>query len=184
MVIEQTQEQIRAAHRFSRHANIIGIRLLSATLFRDQNDFLTDPNQQFEVEIKFEAATRRIIEQRFEATVTFSCRVKLANADSPDKPEAFRVECLLCGVYVLKSGYEPTPHEAESFHRGNVVFNCWPYFREFVQGSVARMDLPPPPIPFLRMHGKQSKTPKEISVREISGKPRIGTPRAQAKSHS
>jgi len=61
------------------------------------------------------------------------------------------IACRLEVAYELAEGYIPTPEEIEAFRQGNAVFNCWSYFREYVQNSVARMSFPPVTIPFLRM---------------------------------
>jgi len=61
------------------------------------------------------------------------------------------ISCRLEVAYELAEGYEPTSEQIDAFRQGNAIFNCWPYFREYVQNSVARMNYPPVTIPFLRM---------------------------------
>lgn len=51
----------------------------------------------------------------------------------------------------------------EAFSRSNGVYNAWPYWREFVQNTVARMNLPPLTIPVFRLllpKAKRKKTKK------------------------
>jgi hypothetical protein len=57
--------------------------------------------------------------------------------------------------YELAEGYEPTSEQIEAFRQGNAIFNCWTYFREYVQSSVARMNFPSVTVPFLRMVPKR-----------------------------
>jgi hypothetical protein len=44
-----------------------------------------------------------------------------------------------------------TTEELEAFGEGNAVFNAWPYWRELVQASLARMSLPPVTLPVFRL---------------------------------
>jgi hypothetical protein len=44
----------------------------------------------------------------------------------------------------------PSPEELEAFAQSNAVMNCWPYWRELVQTTVAKMNLPPLVVPLLR----------------------------------
>lgn len=45
----------------------------------------------------------------------------------------------------------------EAFAQSNGVYNAWPYWREFVQNTVARMNLPPLTIPVFRLMPKVTK---------------------------
>jgi preprotein translocase subunit SecB len=44
-----------------------------------------------------------------------------------------------------------TQNNLEAFSNANGVYNAWPYWREFVQNMVARMNLPPLTIPVFRL---------------------------------
>ncbi len=44
----------------------------------------------------------------------------------------------------------PAPEEMQAFAETNALMNCWPYWRELVQTTVARMGLPPLVVPLLR----------------------------------
>lgn len=50
----------------------------------------------------------------------------------------------------------------EAFGKSNGIYNAWPYWREFVQNTIARMTLPPLTIPVFRIIApekrKQRKT--------------------------
>ena len=41
--------------------------------------------------------------------------------------------------------------ELEAFGEMNAVFNAWPYWRELVQASLARMSMPPLTVPVFRV---------------------------------
>ena len=53
--------------------------------------------------------------------------------------------------YQLAEGFSPTAAEQKAFMEANAVFNCWPYWREFVKSTTARMNLPPLTLPFFRV---------------------------------
>jgi len=44
-----------------------------------------------------------------------------------------------------------SPEELEGFGHVNAVFNAWPYWRELVQTSLARMAMPPLTVPVFRL---------------------------------
>jgi len=45
----------------------------------------------------------------------------------------------------------------EEFAKSNGVFNAWSYWREFVQNTLVRMELPPFPLPLYRMSAPTTK---------------------------
>ncbi len=52
-------------------------------------------------------------------------------------------------VYRLRT--KPTAPDARAFAGVNAVFNAWPYWREVVQNTSARMGLAPPTVPLLKV---------------------------------
>ena len=53
----------------------------------------------------------------------------------------------------------------EAFGKSNGIYNAWPYWREFVQNTVARMTLPPLTIPVFRLlRPKKAKRTKKNKV--------------------
>jgi hypothetical protein len=83
--------------------------------------------------------------------LTIPIRFGFRAVTEDEKTEVMVITCRLAVAYELTEGYEPTPEQIEAFRQGNAIFNCWSYFREYVQNSVARMNFPPVTIPFLRM---------------------------------
>jgi hypothetical protein len=80
-----------------------------------------------------------------------------------DRPEEqrplIRIECCFEAEYSFMPGFTPSESQIEAFRSANAVFNCWSFFREFVQSSVTRMHFPPPPVPFLKIVRK-AEAPK------------------------
>jgi len=58
----------------------------------------------------------------------------------------------------------------EAFAQANGVYNAWPYLREFVQNTVARMNLPPMIIPVFRLVHEGAKKSKTKKKKNIKGK--------------
>jgi hypothetical protein len=156
--IKQTREQFQHAGVLTKNTSIQNIRLLSSNCRRINDDeYLANASESLQVEVFFKPTQLRVLDQRLFAEISFECKVvPVPNDTSNDTSfvgttEVLRIECVLEAVYLLKGGYTPSAEERDAFHQGNAVFNCWPYFREFVQNSAGRMDFPPPPIPFLRV---------------------------------
>ena len=77
------------------------------------------------------------------------------------KQTVVSLECTYAVDYQLREGFEPSPKQVKAFKDGNVIFNCWPYFREYLQNSVQRMGFPPLVAPFLRVQPKPPKASKK-----------------------
>lgn len=65
--------------------------------------------------------------------------------------------------------------ELDEFGRVNALFNAWPYWREYVQGSLARMSMPGYTIPVLRVQreGRATAIPngkRPATKQGVSGK--------------
>jgi hypothetical protein len=72
------------------------------------------------------------------------------------KPLAL-VECTWEVDYRLAEGYQPPAEAVKAFKDGNAVFNCWQYFREYVQNTITRINLPPLTVPLLHLAPKPPK---------------------------
>ena len=53
--------------------------------------------------------------------------------------------------YSLPKDFKVSRRQLNTFARINGAFNAWPYWREFIQNTVARMDLPPITLPVFRL---------------------------------
>jgi hypothetical protein len=54
-------------------------------------------------------------------------------------------------VYSLEEGLDPRPEELEQFVYWNVVFNAWPYWREYLSSTINRAHLPVFALPVMKM---------------------------------
>lgn len=54
-------------------------------------------------------------------------------------------------AYRLPEHVNPSKEEIKAFSETNALLNSWPYWREFVQSSTVRMNLPPLTLPLFRL---------------------------------
>lgn len=54
-----------------------------------------------------------------------------------------------CVEYAIKSEIELTPDEIKEFGKVNVPYHVWPFWREYVQSTCNRMNLPVTTLPML-----------------------------------
>ena len=54
-------------------------------------------------------------------------------------------------LYRIPAGEDFSSEEFEAFAQVNAIFNAWPYWRELVQTSLARMDMPVLTVPVFRI---------------------------------
>lgn len=84
-----------------------------------------------------------------EAGHTFGCIVKFG-AISGDEPDPrYRLIANFRVVYETKSETPPDEHDLHQFVHYNVVFNAWPYWREYVSSTINRAGLPRTVLPVL-----------------------------------
>lgn len=82
-----------------------------------------------------------------------------------EKVDVISLECVIAADYTLQGDFTPSDEQIKAFQEGNAIFNCWPYFREYAQSTLCRMNYPPLAVPFLRVELKaQPKTTAKKSV--------------------
>lgn len=147
MVIKQTTEELKQAIALNCNSDLISIRVTQAELWSAPTDNLID-DQEAETEIAFRPTVVRRQSDSLGLTIEFHFGV----SSGVDKPmDLLKVNCRFEAVYSIATDFEPTNEQIAAFHKGNAVFNCWPFFREFVQNATVRMHIPPPAVPFLRI---------------------------------
>jgi len=83
--------------------------------------------------------------------------------EKSEKPSiAIEAEFLL--IYELDNCEDIKQDSIEAFGRVNGIYNAWPYWREFVQSTIARMGLPNLTIPVFRLVAPQNKDNKQIKA--------------------
>jgi hypothetical protein len=102
----------------------------------------------------------------FVALTDLKAQVSLSE-DETDPP--FLVKARFALSYTLPEGFQATKEEIAAFARVNAVFNAWPYFREYVQSTAARMMLPTVTLPLYRLRKptpEKKSEPEKLEVAE------------------
>jgi hypothetical protein len=155
--IEQDKNQAKLAFSLQSRAEIDTIRLTESTVACK----VAPENVSFPLVMMLKHQAEDAVVSGGKLTIPIRFGFKALTEDN--KAEVLIITCRLEVAYELAEGYEPSPEQVEAFRQGNAIFNCWTYFREYVQNSVARMSFPPVTIPFLRM------VPKAISATSAEG---------------
>lgn len=151
MLITQSVEELQAATQLHLNSAIQSIRL-SSSRCRSVNFDQLKSLEQIETRVGFKPTTAVTDGEKLTLTIEFTFTAQSLTTEGKKKPtEVMGIHCELEACYNLKPGFSPTETQIAAFHKGNAVFNSWPFFREFVQNSAVRMEIPPPPIPFLRI---------------------------------
>lgn len=144
--ISQNPKQARLAASLQERSEILNIRLV------ESNANCKEPLREnmlnrlpFSLAVKFRPETFEVVGRNLCVITRFNFKI----ISEKDKAELVVLSCLLEAEYALSEGFEPSPQQIKAFKDGPAIFNCWPYFREYVRNTVARMNYPPPTIPFL-----------------------------------
>lgn len=157
MTLDRASEVIKVA-------NLADIQLQSAAFSRNirSPEDITG-NEELEISSAFKAQASEIEDQEFFVLTTLEVEVSPQDTDGDQvgkvKDEqlrasddrAFWVHCTFELKYALPEGFSASSDELAAFAETNGVFNAWPYFREFLQSSMARMGLPPLYLPLFRV---------------------------------
>lgn len=84
----------------------------------------------------------------------------------PEENTEVQVDASFELVYSFPKELDPPPtkDELQAFAEINAVMNCWPYWRELVQTTVGRMNLPPLVVPLIRWVPPKPVAPKNTDV--------------------
>jgi hypothetical protein len=152
MTIKQTHEAWVSSHALSQNLEILDVGLMSAAFQRHTMAQQNAQNELYKVELDFTPKDASILEGVLRAAVLFTFRITQDVASTPEPLPVMTLECVFEARYNVRPGYIADSPQIQAFHAGNVVFNCWPYFREFVTNATTRLELPAPPIPLLIVH--------------------------------
>lgn len=71
--------------------------------------------------------------------------------------------------YGLPAALSTPPEVLKEFSATNALYNAWPYWRQFVQDSIARMGLPPLIVPLLKI----GRRPTEAGTNSAATSPHV-----------
>lgn len=82
------------------------------------------------------------------------------------------IEATFLLAYRISTREGLTDDHYQEFANMNGIYNAWPYWREFVQNTIARMSLPPLTIPVFRLVGpKKIDNAQQKASNKVKGKP-------------
>jgi hypothetical protein len=123
---------------------ILHVRLIGGTL----NVAPSDENQRPDP-IQYSTSFHLNVDTR-----ALDCRVQfefLGRVPAVAPPHrVVRVTATYLVTYLVRAGKEPSVEALTAFSQINTTYNAWPYWREFLQSALQRMDLPPFVAPLLR----------------------------------
>ena len=120
------------------------------------------PPESLRLRIKFTSKALPRKREGFSAQVRFDLTGSKGEKDS-NKP-LLDIRCSFHLDYSLPPDSAIKPSEIRAFAKSNAIFNGWPYFREIVQNTCARLGLSPPPVPLLKF---KIVAPKQNGQKEI-----------------
>lgn len=127
---------------------IEGIRLANAKLTSGEADWAA--SEALNVSFRFKSKVVELVQTLMRIEVAF----RMTGEAKETGAKVVRVDCVFEGRYGLNPEFAFTKEHAEAFANGNAIFNAWPYFREYLQSSLARMGYPTLVAPFLVMRPK------------------------------
>lgn len=175
IVIEQDQDETRLAFEVHRNAAIHRIRLARAKIASHATD--EGPGTPIAVTFQFKSKPMSAPSNVLRLDIAFRMAgageqgkaIGGSQAKQPAEKRREPVVLVECGYevdYVLREGFKITPEHVKAFKDGNAIFNVWPYFREYLQSNLQRMDLPPLTAPFLRLEPKpttRKRRPNQVA---------------------
>nr|WP_298717037.1 hypothetical protein [uncultured Steroidobacter sp.] len=84
------------------------------------------------------------------------------------------IECVFAADYLVKSEEAPSSEIVSAFGE-NIVFHVWPYWREYVQSTLARSRLPSIALPMFRVRQKPASSESKSPMSPMS----LEAPQAQ-----
>jgi len=160
VVIEQDEMELKHSVELHLNAALETLRLVSAEIKSDVEPEALEG--ELRTSYSFRPASSKRIDNALLLDLFFELNILQTQDDSAPHTIA-SLACTFRARYSLRPRFQPTPEQIKAFHAGNAIFNCWPFFREFVQSSSVRLALPPPPVPFLRFGPKPPPVAKEAS---------------------
>jgi hypothetical protein len=137
---------------------------------------IRDASAVREARLVFQRFTKVI--QRYDDgfLVGASMRARVVGQDdeTTDEPPV-QIDVTFALHYALEGTPSASDEDLEEFARVNGAFNAWPYWREYIQTTAARMNLPPTLLPVFRVQRPKPVTPpvKTIVSEEEPGAPEL-----------
>ena len=165
----QVEATARLAAPVSERVEIEAIRQVEGQFKLKEFGVIASP----EVELMIRGnATHDPVLDRVRASVQFNLRARL-QVETDAGNDLFTITAAYLLLYKLESSEGLSQEHYDAFGRLNGLFNAWPYWREFVQTTTARMGLPSITIPVLHVLGRKAETNATLlsDVQQCSRRP-------------
>lgn len=136
---------IKLAEKLAKNLSLSKIHLKEASCTRTPERVVPTKNE-ISIDVK-----SGLLKSDKENILPFNVVFTVKATDKDSGQDTFQVEVEFCVIYQSKKDVKPPDNEIEAFGITNVVFNAWPYAREYVQSTLMRMDLPPFAMPLLKI---------------------------------
>ena len=131
----------------SAQVEILEVRLVETNARRSSVDIPS--GNEVSVQVGFRVRTDVDRDGR-KVTVSPRFRVDSADAKRKGASQLLQIEAEFQLIYSINSFDQLTDENFKAFGELNGIFNCWPYWREYVQQTTVRMGLPPLTLPVYR----------------------------------
>jgi len=147
---------VQQSFKVSQRVNLEDVRLVNSTC-KQAPEAVGGQKKIMDVET---TAKCFVGEDKKHLIVFAKFKFKGSNEDKPeDTIVSINAEFLL--FYSLTSAEGIGKRGFNEFAKVNGVFNAWPYWREYVQSTIARMELPPLTLPVFRLIPADNKKKKK-----------------------
>lgn len=131
--------------------------------------FLNNNNEKINIHQSFQGNIKDLVPgKKFKVLVEFKLKTEdLQDASEKDKKIIFLINATFILVYSFNQKEDFKKDDLGMFANVNGVFNCWPYWREFVQNITPRMGLPSLIVPLLKIPKKPPpvKKPQKAKIK-------------------
>ncbi len=141
------KDRLRHVEEVASQIDIVDVCMLTSKCQRPANPdkLAKQANAQHHTEVHYDSSNRCI-------RVIAQFRFEVLDADVNQNTEnALLVEASYGLLYTLKNDQGVNYEKAKAFGEVNGVYNAWPFWREYVYTTLARMGLPPVTLPVFRI---------------------------------
>lgn len=182
---DRSPEQLRLSYEVSKNAQIVSMWLTESELRRPAHE----STQQYKPEVG--SSVRDVClhpegEQSFVfVTVKYTFAAVPVTKSSDDANTTVYVSASFAVRYLLKNGIgQVTEDHLNAFGSLNGVYNTYPYWREFLQSSLYRMNLPPYVLPLLPPSPPKSAPPVQSDQPDLEAVPTTKDSAVRKRAHS
>ncbi len=165
MKIKRTREELKALAKISSNCSLVSLFMSSCNVERtiEASTF-----KKLRAEVEVNSSFLKIEGELFSAKAILTIR---GFPPESEKDPAVKISVEYVLNYKLENAAEFGENELANFCNINVLYNAWPFFREFVLSSTNRMSVPPLVLPLLSVSASPpAKKEKKSDPRTKEGK--------------